>query len=85
MATMPTSKKRDDFFESEDGQIVLATLREMSQDSTFNTESSYSANSNEYPDNRMPFLDKHVNYLLAHPKLDARMYVANLRLMTRSR
>lgn len=85
MAATPTSKKKDDFFESEDGQVVMATLRQMSEDSAYNTVSTYSANSTEYPDNRMPFMDKHVNYLLAHPKLDARMYVANLRLMTRSR
>ena len=82
---MSMYNKKDNFFNSEDGQEVMSILRAMSEDSTFNTTSTYSANATEYPDGRMPFMDKHVNYLLAHPKLDPRMYVANLRLMTRAR
>ena len=31
---------------------------------------SFSANTNLYPDGQMPFVEKHIAYLLEHPKLD---------------
>lgn len=80
---MATLKKRVSFFESEEGLIVEATLRKMTLDTTFNTDSTYSANSVRYPDNRIPFVDKHMNYLNLHPNIDPHQYLANLRLMTR--
>ena len=55
----------------------------MARDNVYNTGSSYSANSIQYPDNLIPFVDKHVNYLNAHPGLDPSQYIANLRLITR--
>ena len=82
---MAATMKRSDYFATEDGQDVMQRLRDLAANVSHNTPASYSANSEEYPDNMIPFIDKHVNYLNTHPKVDARMYVANLQLMTRLR
>lgn len=60
-------------------------LRSIQQDKSYNTESTYSANSTLYPDNKMPFVAKHLAYLKAHSALDPEQYIANLRLMTKIR
>ena len=78
-------KTRTNFFASEEAEEIKRTLQKMVESGVYNTASSYTANSYEYPDNLMPFVDKHMNYLNAHPKLDAGMYITNLRLMTRIR
>ena len=80
---MSTLKKRVRFFDSEEGIQIRRALELMENDNTYNTCSSYSANTVQYPDNLIPFVDKHVNYLNAHPALNPLQYVANLRLMTR--
>lgn len=82
---MATLKKRVSFFDSEEGLKIEEMLRQMTQDAAFNTEASYSTNSARYPDNLIPFVDKHMNYLNAHPNTDPHQYIANLRLMTRFR
>lgn len=82
---MAVTKKRIDFYNSEEGQEFRRILVSMSQDAAFNTDSGYSANSQLYPDNLMPFVDKHMTYLNTHPSIDPRQYLANLRLMTRLR
>jgi hypothetical protein len=82
---MATLKKRSGFLESEEGIAVRHELEQMTINSTFNTDSGYSANGTIYPDHLMPFVDKHMNYLNAHPKIDINMYLANLRLMIRRR
>jgi hypothetical protein len=83
MATL--KKKRVNFLDSEQGELVRQVLESMTTDKTYNTMACYSPNIVQYPDNLMPFVDKHMNYLNAHPNLDANMYVSNLQLMTRSR
>lgn len=82
---MATHSKRPDFFTSEDGFDLLKKLEAMIADKSYNTSPSYSANSELYPDNLMPFIDKHVAYLQQHPSIDPWQYIANLRLMTRLR
>ena len=82
---MPTLKKRISFFESEEGTRVHQTLHLMTQDPIYNTEASYSANATVYPDNLIPFVDKHMNYLNTHPAVDPYNYISNLRLKTKSR
>lgn len=64
---------------------VLEALQSMESDDTLNTESTYSANGVLYPDHMMPFADRHMAYLKAHPRLDPGHYLANLRLMIRQR
>ena len=82
---MSTLKKRANFFETEEGMEFVENLRSMQIDKSYNTGASYSANNTEYPDNLIPFVDKHKNYLNAHPAIDAKLYIANLRLMTKVR
>jgi len=45
-------------------------LRVMEKDKTLKTEPSYSGNVNAYPDHQIPFVEKHVAYLLAHPRVN---------------
>jgi hypothetical protein len=78
-------KKRSGFFDSEEGKEVKRKLQYMMQDKSFNTLSSYTSDSSSYPDNQMPFVDKHMFYLNAHPELDLQMYISNVRLKTRKR
>ena len=82
---MATPRKRDNFSGSEQGKSIREILEHMAGDVGYNTESSYNANSVQYPDNIVSFVDKHMNYLDVHPKMDATTYIANLRMMTRVR
>jgi hypothetical protein len=82
---MPTYKKKVDFFETTEGQEAKKVLRAMVTDAAYNTESSYSANDTLYPDNVIPFVNKHMEYLRNHPATNPRHYIANLRLMTRKK
>lgn len=82
---MSSPKSRSQYFATEEGLEVEKSLKQMAIDSRYNTESSYSPNAALYPDNLMSFVDKHKAYLNAHPALNADIYLANLRLMTKSR
>ncbi len=82
---MPTLKKRIDFNQSEEGVEVKGILKDMELDKLYNTISSYSANQDLYPNNLIPFIDKHMDYLRTHPSIDTKHYISNLRLMTRIR
>jgi hypothetical protein len=82
---MQALKKRSHFLESPEADIIRRELQHMEASDLYNTVSSFTPNGIQYPDNKLPFLDKHMNYLNVHPSLDADMYVANLRLMTRIR
>jgi hypothetical protein len=82
---MPTHKRKSDFFETDEGVEVEQALRKMAIDLQYNTASSYSANSEQYPDNLIPFVEKHKAYLRNHPTTDPWHYLSNLRLMTRFR
>ena len=82
---MATFKKRSDFLESEEGKAIKQRLKQLTLDAKYNTATTYSSNNMTYNDNLIPFVDKHMNYLNNHPKLDADMYLQNLQLMTRIR
>ena len=65
---------------------VRAKLLAMEKDPLLNTtHMSFSANTELYPDGQMPFVEKHITYLMGHPKLDPEQYLANLRLMLKQR
>lgn len=69
----------------EDGE-VRQKLQEMERNPLLNTRvSSYSANAALYPDGQIPFVEKHIAYLIDHPKVDHTQYLANLRLMLKTR
>ena len=78
-------KSRADFATTDIGKKIRRQLEDMVSDSAYNTVSSYSANSSLYPDNTITFTDKHMNYLICHPKLDPEIYLTNVRLQTRVR
>ena len=82
---MAVLKQRRGFLDSEEGQAVKRTLQSMTKDSQYNTAPTYHPDAIKYADHLIPFVDKHINYLNAHPRLDARMYLSNVRLMTRIR
>lgn len=82
---MPTPTKRSGFFESEEAVRIKQELHQMVASGLYNTAPSFTTDGFQYPDKRMPFTDKHMNYLNSHPNLDSNMYLANLRLMTRIR
>jgi hypothetical protein len=73
------------FFGSPEAQEIRNALLQMTRDSSYSTVPVYSTDSTTYKDNLMPFVDKHMNYLNAHPKMEPSTYLANLRLMTRKR
>lgn len=78
-----TQKKRTLFFDTPLAGAVKAQLIAMKNDTRFKTESIYTANGVAYPDNQLPFVDKHMNYLQSHPAVDPEQYLANLRLISR--
>ncbi len=80
---MAATKKKVSFVDSEEGLAIERSLQLMARDRSYNTKSSYSANAVKHPNHRISFVDKHMNYLSAHPNLDPQHYVANLRLITR--
>jgi hypothetical protein len=82
---MPTVKRRLDYFATDEGVVIEQALHQMMLNNLYNTESSYSADGQAYPDHSIPFVDKHKAYLVAHPSLDPQTYLANLRLMTKQR
>ena len=82
---MPTVKKRTNFIGSEEGIAVEQELRRMCADINCNTEPSFSADSETYSDNLIPFVDKHMKYLSEHKNVNSAHYLANLRLMNRPR
>ena len=82
---MPTLKKRVSFYESEEGLQVKSELQAMVTNLLYFTESSYSANIIQHPDNLVNFVEKHMNYLNTHPSIDPSQYISNLRLITKIR
>lgn len=78
-------KKRPNFYDSEEADEVKKILSTMQHDNSYNTDSSYSANGEKYPDHQISFVEKHMEYLQAHPDVNPTQYVANLRLITKLR
>lgn len=64
---------------------ILDALRLMEADPKCKTEAAYRANSDLWPDNRIPFSNNHLAYLKSHPNLNPKHYLANLRLMIKLR
>jgi len=80
---MPTYKKKSDFFQTEEGVEFIEQLKKIDADATYSTDASFSANTILYPDHRIPFVNKHIDYIKNHPSTDPQHYLSNLRLMTR--
>lgn len=82
---MAIYSKKPDFMTSEEGIRAKEVLSLMVSDSRYMTEPSFSADSEKYADNRIPFIDKHLAYLRNHPATNLDHYLSNLKLMTRIR
>jgi len=82
---MPNVKHRPDFLGTAEAEEIKKRLMLMVESDTFSTSGTFTSDSEQYPDNVVPFVDKHIRYLYTHPKLDVEHYLANLRLMTRKR
>jgi len=82
---MATTNKKVNLFETEEGMIIKKALELMVADKAYHTESTYTADSANYTDNVLPFVDKHMKYLGSHPSVNPKQYLANLRLITRIR
>ncbi|MDN5275448.1 MAG: hypothetical protein JWN33_97 [Candidatus Saccharibacteria bacterium] len=67
------------FYKSEEANVIRTGLNEMMKSPSFNTRSTYSPKSTE----DITFVDKHMTYLSTHPKVNPNEYMSNLRLMTR--
>jgi hypothetical protein len=80
---MPTMKKRTDFATSDDGMWCKTALETMEKDGVFYTPPSFTANVESYPDNVMPFVTAHMNYLMKHADVNPQQYISNLRLRSR--
>lgn len=82
---MASNNKKPDFITSEEGIRATAVLNSMVLDGAYITEPSFSADSEKYTDNLIPFIDKHLAYLRSHPATNPEHYLSNLKLMTRIR
>jgi hypothetical protein len=82
---MALPKTRRNFSDTEEGRELRLRLQVMTSDSLYNTAPSYSNDTVLYPDNLIPFVDKHMNYIVNHPMLEVGQYLANVRLITRIR
>lgn len=82
---MALQKTRKGYFDTEEGKDFKSQLKLMHGNDAYSTAPSYSADTVRYPDNLMPFVDKHIAYLMDHPALEASKYLANIRLQTRLR
>jgi hypothetical protein len=81
--SMSAHDKKVLFSNSEVGIETRAALEQLQRDIAYNTVAAYHANEILYPDNLIPFVEKHMQYLSAHPAVNPTYYLANLRLMTK--
>jgi hypothetical protein len=82
---MPTINRKQNVFDTTQGDEITEILHAMEADEAFVTVESYAANGVKYPGNTMTFFEKHRDYILAHPAMDPKAYLSNLRLKTRLR
>lgn len=79
------NKKKIPFYGTEKAVEIKAALMQMEKNPSYHTTSSYTADGNNYPSHNMPFVDKHMAYIGAHPQTNPDQYLANLKLITRKR
>jgi hypothetical protein len=80
---MAMSMSAQGFLLTEVGMAFRDQLIEMVKSGDYYTDSTFSANLEQYPDSLIPFVDKHVRYMQLHPTTNPDQYLSNLRLMTR--
>lgn len=80
-----SGKKRPQFYKSFEAERIRKILKEIEASPLYTTTTTYSSNTDKYPDHRIPFSDKHLDYIESHPELNVDHYLANLRLTTKVR
>lgn len=68
-----------------DEQEILDILEQMEADPNMITVPGYRANTNIWPDNVIPFVESHMEYLRTHKATQPQGYLSNLRLMLRKK
>lgn len=81
---MKHTRSSTSFLRSQEGLEVKNVLIDMMRDDLYNTEATYTPNTDRYPDNMVPFVDKHMSYLSSHLWVNPYDYLSNLRLMSRN-
>ena len=79
------AKKTNYLVGTDEGQQTEEQLTSMQDNPVYTTESTYSSNTELFADNTMSFVEKHMRYLNTHPAVSPKMYIANLRIMTKVR
>ncbi len=64
---------------------IIEQLEALESDKTMITESTYSPNADEYPSNRLPFIEVHLAYLRKNKQVNPLHYISNLKLMIKRR
>ena len=64
---------------------IVARLVSMEADPNMITKPAYRANATLWPDNIIPFVDSHLEYLKSHKTVEPAHYLSNLRLMLRKK
>lgn len=77
--------KKPDFLTTAEGVVFVQSLQKMLEDNAYNTQPGYTSNTELYPDNSIPFIKQHIEYITNHPAVDPQHYLSNLRIMTRVR
>lgn len=69
----------------EEEEEILSALKSMEKNSDYTTDSRYVGNAEKYPDHQITFAQWHMQYLKKFPAINPRHYIANLRLMTKTK
>lgn len=64
---------------------ITEKLQLLEEDLTMVTESTYSPNAHEYPNNRLPFVEVHLAYLRKNKQVNPAQYISNLKIMIKKR
>lgn len=80
---MAVSKKEIEFTTSDVGEWCRQTLANIEYDQAYFSEPSFTSDTEQFPDNLMPFTMTHMNYLAKHPEVNPKHYISNLRLRSR--
>lgn len=60
---------------------VITALGSLQASGLYLTRSVHRYNTDKWPNNKMSFVEFHMSYLKAHPMLDPRQYLSNLKLI----
>lgn len=64
---------------------ILTELQAMLANPDLITVSGFRANAEQWPNNSIPFVENHVDYLITHRNVNPSHYLTNLRLQLRRR